>query len=232
MTHSAWTRARQPVNAADYASSDWEALKLCTQLGDFILPCCEAPAVLKTSIRGVPFFAHLTDECATAPETKWHKAGKTTVLAALRGLGIEGWDEAPGQTAAGDKWKADVLFSHNGRTIAIELQRSYQHLRDFTRRQERYKASGVECYWLVRLETFRTLVKATGPLLLKRDYGNKWPEEGIGTGSLPELPVAMLDTDSEGHVDFGGMQSATVPAWLDGILNGSYQYRQGSWNLN
>ena len=85
MTHSAWTRARQPVNAADYASSDWEALKLCTQLGDFILPCCEAPAVLKTSIRGVPFFAHLTDECATAPETKWHKAGKTAVLAALRG---------------------------------------------------------------------------------------------------------------------------------------------------
>jgi competence protein CoiA len=42
----------------------------------------------------------------------------------------------------------------------------------------------------------------------------------------------MLDTDSEGQVDFGGMQSATVPAWLDGILNGSYQYRKGSWNLN
>jgi len=85
--------------------------------------------------------------------------------------------------------EADVLFSHNGRTIAIELQRSYQHLRDFTRRQERYKASGVEWYWLVRLETFRTPVNATGSLLLKRDYGNKWPEDGIGTGSLPELPV-------------------------------------------
>ena len=111
MTQYAWTRARQPVYAADYAIVDWEALKLCAQLGDFILPCCEAPAVLKTSIRGVPFFAHLTDECATAPETKWHKAGKTAVLAALRRLGIEGRDEVPGQTAAGEKWKADVLFS-------------------------------------------------------------------------------------------------------------------------
>ena len=232
MTHYAWTRAGQPVDIIDFALSEWEALKQSAQLGDFILPCCQAPAVLKTSIRGVPFFAHLTDECATAPETKWHKDGKTAVLASLLRLGIVGRDEVPGQTTAGEKWKADVLFSHNGRTIAIELQRSYQHLRDFTRRQERYKASGVECYWLVRLETFHTLVKATGPLLLKRDYGNKWPEKGIGSGMLPELPVAMLDTDREGVVDFGGMQSATVPAWLDGILNGSYRYRKGSWNLN
>lgn len=104
MTQYAWTRARQPVNAAEYAIVDWEALKLCAQLGDFILPCCEAPAVLKTGIREVPFFAHLTDECAMAPGTKWHKAGKTAVLAALGGLGILGRHKALGQTATGEKW--------------------------------------------------------------------------------------------------------------------------------
>lgn len=114
MTHYAWTRARQPANATDYASSNWDALKQESQLGDFILSCCEAPAVLKRSIRGVPFFAHLTDECATAPETKWHKAGKTAVLAALRRLGIEGRDEVPGQTTAGEKWKPMCCFRTTG----------------------------------------------------------------------------------------------------------------------
>ena len=42
----------------------------------------------------------------------------------------------------------------------------------------------------------------------------------------------MLDTESEQQINFGGMKYATVQAWLDGILNGSYQYRKGSWNLN
>jgi competence protein CoiA len=219
------------VDVIDFALSEWEALKQSAQLGDFILPCCQAPAVLKTSIRGLPFFAHLTDECATAPETKWHKDGKTAVLAALHRLGIEGRDEVPGKTAAGEKWKADVLFTYNGRTIAIELQRSYQHLREFIRRQERYKASGMECYWLVRHETLITLVKATGSLLLKRDYENRMPVDGIGSGLLPELPVSMLDTESEQQINFGGGEFATVQTWLDGILNGSYQHHAGSWNL-
>ena len=76
MTQAAWTRHGQPVDANDFTGPDWESLKLSTQLGDFVLPCCKAPAVLKTSINGLPFFAHLSDECATAPETKWHRVRK------------------------------------------------------------------------------------------------------------------------------------------------------------
>lgn len=231
MTQSAWTHDGRPVDAAAFPSRDWEALKQAAQLGDFVMPCCKAPAVPKTSINGLPFFAHLSNECATAPETKWHKAGKAAVLAALNGLGIDGRDEVLGQSPSGDKWEADVLFSAHGRTIVIELQRSYQHLRDFTRRQERYTASAVECYWLVRKETFIPLGKATSRLLLKRDFGNVFPTGGIGTGMLPELPVAMLDTEGEQRVNFGEFKTATVQEWLVGILTGAYQYRGGSWNL-
>jgi competence protein CoiA len=232
MTQSAWTRDGRPMDAAMIASAEWEKLKRTAQLGDFMMPCCEAPAVLKTSINGLPFFAHLSDECTTAPETKWHKAGKAAVLAGLNRMGIEGYEEAPGSSPSGDKWEADVLFSVPGRTIAVELQRSYQHLRDFTRRQERYTASALECYWLVRTETFRTLAKATSRLLLKRDFRNVFPDDGIGTGMLPELPVAMLDTEGAQLVLFGGLKTATVPEWLAGVLNGTFQYRSGSWNLN
>jgi len=232
MTQSAWTRSGAPVDASTFTLIQWEALKKTAQLGDYVMTCCKAPAVLKTSINGLPFFAHLSDECATAPETVWHHAGKAAVLAGLASLGIEGNDEVPGQSPTGEKWEADVLFKASDRTIAIELQRSYQHLRDFTRRQERYAEPGVECYWLVRKETFITLAKATSRLLLKRDYGNVFPPGGIGTGMLSELPVAMLDTENSQRVMFGGLKAATVPAWLAGILNRSYQYRGGSWNLD
>jgi hypothetical protein len=231
VTQSAWTRDGRPVDAATISTSEWETLKQHAQLGDFVMPCCRAPAVLKTSINGLPFFAHLSDECATAPETVWHKSGKASVLAALGALGIEGCEEVAGQSPTGSSWKADVLFSFQNRTIAIELQRSYQHLRDFIRRQERYSESDVECYWLTRREQFITLGRATSRLLLKREYNNVFPPGGIGTGSLPELPVSMLDTENEHLVQFGGMKSATVPTWLAGILDGTYQYRGGSWNL-
>lgn len=232
MTQSAWTCNGQPVNATLFSSAEWEILKQTAQLGDFVMPCCMMPAVLKTSINGTPFFAHLSDECSTAPETKWHSDGKAAVMAALTGMGIENSNEVPGRSPSCKKWKADVLFSApDGRTIAIELQRSYQHLRDFIRRQELYATSGVECYWLVRKETFRTLSKATGRLLLKRDFGNVVPPNGLGTGMLPELPVSVLDTEGEQLVLFGMLKTATVPMWLAGILDGSYQYRGGCWNL-
>jgi len=231
MTQVAWTRAGHPVDASTIASVTWEALKLAAQLGDFVMPCCKAPAVLKTSSNGLHFFAHLSDECATAPETQWHLTGKAAVLAALQSMGITGREEAPGQAPGGAKWEADVLFSVQGRTIAVELQRSYQHLRDYIRRQERYAASSVECYWLVRKEAYFTLSKATSQLRLKRDFGNVFPAGGMGAGMLPELPVSMLEAADAHVVHFGAFKTATVAGWLGGIINGNYQYRAGSWNM-
>jgi hypothetical protein len=212
-------------------NAEWEVLKLQSQSGDFVMACCGAPAVPKTSINGLHFFAHLADECGTALETAWHRAGKAAVLAALQSMGIEGREEAPGASPQGQRWEADVLFPVADRLIAIELQRSYQHLRDFTRRQQRYADSGVECYWLVRRETFFTLAKATSRLRLKRDFGNAWPPAGIGTGMLPELPVAVLLTDAAPRVSFGLGKSAEVEEWLASLVAGQFQFRMGAWNI-
>jgi hypothetical protein len=111
------------------------------------------------------------------------------------------------------------------------LQRSYQNPHDHTRRQKRYAASGVECYWLVRKEAYFTLAKATAGHLLQRDIGGVCPPEGMGTGMLPELPVAMLDPESPQAINFEGLKTATVQGWLAGLLDGTYQYRGGSWSL-
>lgn len=191
VTHAAWTQGGLPVDAADFPEIEWTRMKETLPLGAFVLPCCRAPAVLKTSINGLRFFAHVSDECATAPETVWHKSGKAAVLAALRSMGIEGGEEIPGRSTNGAKWEADILFTVPGRVIVVELQRSYQTLRDFLRRQQRYADSGVECFWLLRHEGFLTLAKSTAQLVLKRDHGSVFPTKGIGTGTLPELPVPI-----------------------------------------
>lgn len=231
MTQLAITHDGRPVDAGNFRASEWEALKEQSRVGDYLMPCCKAPAVLKTSINGLPFFAHFSDECATAPETVWHRSGKAAVLAGLAVLGIEGNEEMSGTAPDGSKWQADILFTVSGRTIAVELQRSYLNLRDYLRRQEKYKASNVECFWLLPRWRFPALQKATSQLVLKREFGGKFPADGIGTGMLAELPVSMLDIDEEAKVQFGLQKSAKVSEWLQGIVDGTFEYRKGSWNL-
>lgn len=176
-------------------------------------------------------FSHVSDECATAPETVWHMNGKAAVLAALRSIGLDAAEEVPGKSSKGAKWEADVLFTASGRVIAIELQRSYQTMRDFLRRQERYTESGVECFWLLRQEGFLTLLKSTSRLVLKRDHGGVFPTQGIGTGALPELPIALLSPEAPRPVQFGLGKDATVREWLEAILIGEFRHREGAWSI-
>ncbi len=147
-----------------------------------------------------------------APE--WHREGKAGVLAALNGLGIEARADVEGVTPNGTKWKADVLFSVNGRTVSIVLQRGYQPLREFRRRQQRFAECHIACFWLFRKETFATL---TANVAHTRN-----------STALPELPVAMLDAQ---RIEFGDTKSATLDQWLTGILDGSFGYRDGWWTL-
>ena len=230
MPQSALMRDGQPVDAALISADEWELLKITAKLGDFVMTCCHAPAALKTSPNGLHFFSHVTDECNAAPETVWHKAGKAAIIAALNTMGIEGGVEVPGNAPNGENWEADVLFSVGDRTIEVELQRSYQNFRDFVCRQERYTASSVECYWLVRPENFPAINKAAMRIRLEREFGGVLPAGGL-FAMLPELPVAILDIEDPQSVQFVGAQKATVPLWLNGIISGSYQYRDGRWNL-
>jgi competence protein CoiA len=231
MSQFALTKNGTPVDADSYTSQSWEKLKAESSPGDFIMPCCNASAVLKTSINGLAFFAHSSDECATAPETIWHRTGKAAVVAAIQGLGVRAHEEVAGKSAKGAKWQADVLFEVAGRAIAIELQRSPQHFRDYIRRQERYADSCVECYWLTTREAFMTLQKSTVRELLKREYGGRMPKEGVKTGLLPDFSVAWLDLEETPTVLMGLGKQAVLQAWIMGIVNNQYRYDRGAWNL-
>jgi competence protein CoiA len=168
----------------------WEALKASWALGDYTWTCCGGAAVLKSSQYGHRFFAHYRNECTTAPETIWHQEGKAIVLATLQDLGVAARSEVPG-TSGKDSWTADTWFQHEGRTIVIELQRSYQHLRDYQRRQGRYVAAGIECFWLTRNATFMTFIKSSAQHRIRVEFGGRLPERGLFP-LLPGLPVSEL----------------------------------------
>ncbi|CAN7783242.1 competence protein CoiA family protein [Cupriavidus necator] len=197
-----------------------------TLLGSFVMACCPAPAVLKTSPNGVQFFAHASGECTTAPETVWHQTGKALVVAAVRSLGLACREEVSGG-AGRATWRADTHFQIGARTVVIELQRSYQHLREFQRRQARYRAAGVECYWLIRQEQLSAVAGAISRKRLKEEFGGKFPP-GSFYPHLPDLPWALLEANDPPRVR-GPVMDLSVNDWIAGIIAGRYLYREGKW---
>lgn len=208
--------------------ADWAALKAAYVLGDLLMPCCKAPAVPKTSINGVQFFAHQHDECATAPETQWHQEAKALVVANLALLGHTCRQEVI--DAKPKTWQADTYFEIGPRRIAIEMQRSYQHVNEFVRRHERYRAAGVECYWLLRQEVFQTLGNATAKIRLRRELGGKAPPPNF-YGGLPELPVAYLDTTNVPTVKGARSFEASVTDWLQAVIDRRFRWDNGVWDI-
>lgn len=202
----AFTRDDQPVYAGQYSPEQWDALK-AQSLDDplaFKMPCCASRAVLKTSMNGLQFFAHYSDECATAPETIWHVEAKDLVFGALKLFGLDPRSEVAGGTGK-DRWRADVYVEMGDRKVAIELQRSYQHLREFVRRQERYERYGVECYWLVRQEVGRTLGKAIMTKRWKEEFDKKSPPHGHMYNSWPTFYFGMLMPEHDPNVITPGL---------------------------
>lgn len=230
MTHTARTREGLPVWAGQYAAAEWEALKLRSTLGDFVMDCCPSPAVLKTSPLGLQFFAHPSGECDTAPETVWHRTGKSLVLAAARRLGYRTHDEFAGGTER-TQWRADTAILVGDRTIVVELQRSYQHFRDYLKRQTRYREAGVESYWLLREECMPALTGSIARARLRDEFGGRMPSKSF-FAALPQLPWAVLSMADEPAIHGPGL-SIGVQAWIGALVEGRYRYDavKGCWTV-
>ena len=119
------------------------------------MPCCDASVVMKTSTRGLNFFAHKSrGPCQSAPETEAHLALKMLAAQAARRAGWGCSTEASGSSPSGETWTADVLAYKGQAKVAIEIQWSPQTNEESERRQDRYRQSGVRCLWLFRRSGF------------------------------------------------------------------------------
>ncbi|MDI3195409.1 competence protein CoiA family protein [Pseudarthrobacter sp. AL20] len=111
---------------------------------------CGVPGIPRTSRRGLKHFAHKAGvQCGLIDcwnESPQHRALKTLIAQAARDAG---WQVSVECSTEGRAWVADVLAESDGRRLALEVQWSRQDAGEFRRRQERYTADGVECFWYV-----------------------------------------------------------------------------------
>ena len=181
----------------------------------------------KTSENGLQFFAHLSNECETAPETIWHKTAKEMIRNYCEQRSI--FCKTERSEPENRKWQSDVYIEINSRQVAIEIQRSYQHRDEFFRRQSRYVEGGVECFWLLRKDVYGTLVSTDQKLRVRTVYGGKIPKP------MPicseQLPIAYLEFDPEIWVKGAGLFKASFEDWLSSVLEGRFIFDGRIWTI-
>lgn len=226
MSNVAVTNDGRWVLADQMSEAEWLALKDSYNIGQLIMPCCDSAAILKTCQTGRPFFAHHNGECASAPETQWHREGKALISATVTSFGYECREEVfSGCTAR--KWKADTYFEVANRRIVVELQRSYQHLNEYLRRQKQYADAGVESYWLICPENSHALFTSLARLRIQQEFQGRL-QDGIFP-CIPELPVAVLETGDMPIIKFPRMLRSSPAEWLAAVVARRFVWEDGAW---
>jgi hypothetical protein len=138
----------EDVLSIDLSQSAFDALR---GRQDITMPCCDARAVPKRSVTGLPFFAHdRRSGCDYAAETEFHLRGKVLIRDAAHAVGWAAQVEVPGVTPNGERWRADVLCHERARQVAFEMQHSGITLAQLGTRQARYKESNIRGMWFMR----------------------------------------------------------------------------------
>lgn len=219
----------KPVYPERYSDADWQLLKDSYRVGDLLTPCCATPAIPKTSINHAKFFAHLSDECTTSPESEWHVSTKNRIVRELEKVGIDTLLEHSISGEAG-RLKSDVYFECGNRRIAIEVQHSYQTFLEYQKRQNKYSAHGVENYWLLFEPRYFTIAKSINRVKLEKEYGGIFPL-GCFFPCIPELPMAMFCPELQDGLVRGGSLEVPLSVWINSIVRGAFRYVDGAWKI-
>lgn len=140
--------AGQDLLSIDLSSDEFAALR---GRQDITMACCDARAIPKRSVTGLPFFAHgRTAFCESASETEFHLRGKVLIRDAAAHAGWKAQIEASGTSPSGERWRADVLCEKGERQVAFEMQNSGITLARLGERQHRYRESGISGMWFMR----------------------------------------------------------------------------------
>lgn len=226
------------VEAFSASDSVWQ--DIChSPLGTWLMPRTNWPAIPKTSIRGLRFFAHhsgCTDKLP-APESYAHTRLKIEIALALRRTGYQADLEASGRTPSGDSWIADVLARRkDNKLFAFEIQFSSQHLADFRSRTLRYSQSSVSVCWFMPLNVARRLGKSL--CFENRAY---YQEHGVFVSDCEEILPFWFDIQGKDEypkqspeILFGRGQNnrrLTISEAVAGVMEGrpAWQYPYWIW---
>lgn len=225
------------IEAFSATDEQWAVISAAAR-GSMLMPGSAWPAVPKTSIRGLRFFAHHPRYPGPLPkpESYAHTRLKIDVVRTARELGYHAELEVPGSNPGGEEWVADVLVTKpNGERMAFEIQLSSQHLRDFRSRTERYQQSSVACCWLISDQPVGTRL-ARALVHENMEYYSQYGEHQADAEDLLLLcvPLEGKDTYPEERpfIRFSrGPQIRRMPMSeaIQGVLNGVPRWRRPSW---
>lgn len=162
------------------------------------LPCCDAPAIAKTSKLGTQFFAHYAKrDCDASHETEAHRGAKRAVY---DGCIDAGWNALMEDVSPDGAWRADVLARRQRTKVAFEIQWSRQSAQRTLERHRGFARHDVRCCWLFRHLPFAKANREVPAFKLIESSDGSSPSVTLGSGtrSLREFARMML----EGRVKF------------------------------
>ena len=225
------------IEAFSVNDAEWQ--EICSaSSGTLLMPLSNWPAVPKTSIRGLRFFAHHPGYTGSLPkpESYAHTRLKIDIVKAARSLGYQADVEVAGKAPEGDLWIADTLITQkNGKRTVFEVQLSSQHLSHFRLRTERYLRSSVDCAWIVSENPVGSrLAKALTQenIGYYRAHGEFQADDDnlVLFGVL--LPSKHEYPDAPPSLRFGRgkeIRRLSFPEAIDGLLKGKPHWRQPEW---
>jgi hypothetical protein len=175
---------------------------------------CGLPGVPRKSKLGLKHFAHKAGvkcglvECWS--ESPQHRAAKAIIARAAADAGWQVNVECRGE---GRAWVADVLAEKDGRRIAFEVQWSRQDAEEFSRRQERYAADHVECFWYVHRRNRDEAKRAGVPHLVFESDGA--PFDVMAEKAFQE--AAGVELREHVSAFLGGLYRARVQARITSV---------------
>jgi competence protein CoiA len=224
----------EPVIGPDLSEEEWADLKQRHKKGlPVTMACCGAPGHLRSSKRGTQHFYHAVDAgCNYAEESLEHLAIKEQIYRACRAAGWETTVEFP---APDRSWIADVYATRDGRKIVFEIQISSISPGELAERDAKYRAEGIESYWLLDNFLGRSNDFAAG-------Y-DAYLAEGVGRplAAIPYIDHSFFATGPENHIFIAkGIRSAGLHAmgqtlfttnnpeipigvWVREVLKGNYR---------
>lgn len=224
----------ETIIGPDLSKEEWTTLKSRHKKGLPVrMGCCGAPGHLRISKTGTQHFYHAVDAgCNYEQESREHLEIKYQIYRTCKSENWETYVEFP---APDRTWISDVYAIRDGRKIVFEVQISTISPGVLEERDLKYRAEGIESYWLLDNFLKRTKDFASGY------EAHLFEKAGLYEETIPYIDDSLFETGPENHIFIPkGIRSAGLDAkkqtlfttnnpeiplaiWVKEVLKGNYQ---------
>lgn len=224
----------ETVIGPDLSENEWADLKLRHKKGlPVTMGCCGAPGHVRISKKGTRHFYHAVDAgCQYEHESKEHLEIKYQIYRICKSENWETYIEYP---SSDRNWISDVYATRDGRNVVFEIQITTISPDDLENRDRKYRAEGIESYWL--LDNF---------LGRSKDFASwydshLYEEDDRLEETIPYIDHSLFETGPENHIFIPkGIRSVGLDAknqtlfttnnpeislalWIREVLKGNYR---------